>query len=112
MTRRAAAASGRRTRAVVTLAALVVVPTVGEVLKGYDVSAWNGLFAPAGTPREMLARIFDALNAVLATRDIQEKLTSLGFDIAPLGPDAFGPYVRGQISTWGRLIRETGIKPE
>jgi len=88
------------------------VPTVGEVLKGYDVSAWNGLFAPAGTPRETLARISDALNAVLATRDIQEKLTSLGFDIAPLGPDAFGPYVRGQISTWGRLIRETGIKPE
>ena len=88
------------------------VPTVAEVLKGYDVSAWNGLFAPGGTPREALARIFDAVNAVLTTRDAQEKLTAIGFDIAPLGPDAFGPYVRAQIGTWGRLIRETGIKPE
>jgi tripartite-type tricarboxylate transporter receptor subunit TctC len=88
------------------------VPTVGDVLKGYDVSAWNGLFAPAGTPRETLARISDAVNGMLATREIKEKLAVIGFDIAPLGPDAFGPYVREQISTWGRLIRETGIKPE
>lgn len=88
------------------------VPTVSEVLKGYDVSAWNGLFAPAGTPRETLARISDAVFAVLAMREVKEKLTLIGFDIAPLGPDKFGPYVREQIGTWGRLIRETGIKPE
>lgn len=88
------------------------VPTVGEVLKGYDISAWNGLFAPAGTPRERLVQIADAVAAVLATKDMQDKLSAIGFDIAPMGPDAFGPYVREQIATWGRLIQESGIKPE
>jgi tripartite-type tricarboxylate transporter receptor subunit TctC len=88
------------------------VPTVGEVLKGYDISAWNGLFAPAGTPRERLVQVADAVSAVLATKEMQDKLSGIGFEIAPMGPDAFGPYVREQITTWGRLIQESGIKPE
>jgi len=88
------------------------VPTVGEVLKGYDISAWNGLFAPAGTPRERIAQIAEAASAVLASKDMQDKLSAIGFDIAPMGPDAFGPYVREQIATWGKLIQESGVKPE
>ena len=87
-------------------------PTVGEVLKGYDISAWNGLFAPAGTPRERVAQVADAVSAVLATKDMQDKLSAIGFDIAPMGPDAFGPYVREQIATWGKLIQDSGVKPE
>jgi tripartite-type tricarboxylate transporter receptor subunit TctC len=88
------------------------VPTVGEVLKGYDISAWNGLFAPAGTPRERVAQVAEAASAVLASKDMQDKLSAIGFDIAPMGPDAFGPYVREQIATWGKLIQESGVKPE
>jgi len=88
------------------------VPTVGEVLKGYDISAWNGLFAPAGTPRERIVQVADAVSAVLATKEMQDKLAAIGFDIAPMGPDAFGPYVREQIATWGQLIQDSGIKPE
>jgi len=88
------------------------VPTVGEVLKGYDISAWNGLFAPAGTPRERIAQVAEAASAVLATKEMQDKLSGIGFDIAPMGPDAFGPYVREQIATWGKLIQESGVKPE
>ena len=88
------------------------VPTVDEVFKGYDISAWLGLFAPAGTPRDTLQRVADALAAVLATRELQDKFASIGFDLAPLGPEAFGPYVREQIGVWGELIRQAGIKPE
>lgn len=88
------------------------VPTVGEVLKGYDISAWNGLFAPAGTPRERLVQVAEAVNAVLATKEMRDRLAGIGFDIAPMGPDAFGPYVHEQIATWGRLIQASAIKPE
>jgi tripartite-type tricarboxylate transporter receptor subunit TctC len=88
------------------------VPAVAETIKGYDISAWNGLFAPAGTPRETLVRVHDALVQALASKELQDKLVAIGFDVAPMGPDQFGPYVREQIDTWGRLIRETGIKPE
>lgn len=88
------------------------VPVVAEVLKGYDISAWNGLFAPAGTPREAMQKIADAAAAVLATREMQDKLAGIGFEISPLGPEAFGPYVRDQITGWAQIIRDSGIKPE
>ena len=88
------------------------VPVVAEVLKGYDISAWNGLFAPAGTPREAMTRLADAAAAALAQRDVQDKLSGIGFEISPLGPDGFGPYVREQIGVWAQIIRDSGIKPE
>ena len=88
------------------------VPVIAEVLKGYDISAWNGLFAPAGTPREAMVKVADAALSALAQRDVQDKLIGIGFEIAPLGPDEFGPYVRDQIGVWAQLVREGGIKPE
>ena len=88
------------------------VPVVAEVIKGYDISAWNGLFAPAGTPREAMQKMADAAAAVLATREMQDKLAGIGFEISPLGPDGFGQYVREQIAGWAQIIRDSGIKPE
>jgi tripartite-type tricarboxylate transporter receptor subunit TctC len=88
------------------------VPTIDEIVKGFDISAFTALFAPKGTSRENALRIFDALRAVLATRDMQEKLASIGFEIAPMGPDAFAPYVHAQIGAWGNLIRAAGVTPE
>lgn len=88
------------------------VPTVDDVLKGFDVSAWNGLFAPRGTPAATMSRIADAWIAALSMREVQERLATMGFDVSTMGPDAFGPYVREQIDTWTRLVQETGIKPE
>jgi hypothetical protein len=56
---------------------------IAEVLKGYDISAWNGLFAPAGTPREAMVKVADAALSALAQRDVQDKLTGIGFEISP-----------------------------
>ena len=88
------------------------VPVIAEVLKGYDISAWNGLFAPAGTPREAMNKVAEAAMAALAQRDVQDKLSGIGFEISPMGPDGFGPYVREQIGVWAQIIRDSGIKPE
>jgi tripartite-type tricarboxylate transporter receptor subunit TctC len=88
------------------------VPVIAEVLKGYDISAWNGLFAPAGTPREAMNKVAEAAVAALAQRDVQDKLSAIGFEISPMGPESFGPYVREQIGVWAQVIRDSGIKPE
>ncbi len=93
-------------------ALLPEVPTIDEVVKGFDTSAFTALFAPRGTPREVASRIFDALRAVLATPDMQEKLASIGFDIAPMGPETFAPYIHAQIGVWRNLIRAAGVTPE
>lgn len=88
------------------------IPATSETIKGYDISAWNGLFAPGGTSKEVINRLNDAVQSALASKDVQDKLIGIGFDILQLGPDVFGPYVRDQISTWAKLIQESGIKPE
>lgn len=88
------------------------VPTVDETLKGFDISAWNAIFAPRGTPREAIASFADAMQALLASREVRERLTAIGFDVSPLGGDAFSDYARSQISAWAGLIREAGVQPE
>ena len=87
-------------------------PSISETIPGYDISAWNGLFAPKGTSPEQLERINKSFVSVLGSKTIKDKLTTIGFEINPMGPDKFGAYVEQQIKTWSELIKQTGIEPE
>jgi tripartite-type tricarboxylate transporter receptor subunit TctC len=108
--------SGRARMLAVTMARrsplLPEVPTVDETLKGFDISAWNAIFAPRATPREAIASFAEAMESVLASREVRERLTGIGFDVSPLGGDAFADYARSQMTAWGSLIREAGVQPE
>lgn len=87
--------------------------TVDETLKsGFDISAWNGLLAPSGTSTAIVDRVATAWVSALNRKDVQVKLAEIGFDVAPMGAAAFGEYVRQQISDWGKLARELGVKAE
>ncbi|MBK8015625.1 MAG: tripartite tricarboxylate transporter substrate binding protein [Betaproteobacteria bacterium] len=87
-------------------------PPLGESVKGFDVTSWNGLFAPAGTPPEIVQRLARETLAVLARPDVKSRLASIGFEVDPLGPQDFAAYVRNQLDYWGRLVRDAGIRPE
>jgi tripartite-type tricarboxylate transporter receptor subunit TctC len=89
------------------------VPTIAEAgLKDVDVSIWLGLFAPAGTPGEIVARINAEVNKVLQLPDIREKLS--GAAIAPGGgtSDAFAAFVREDYARWGKAVKDSGAKAE
>jgi tripartite-type tricarboxylate transporter receptor subunit TctC len=88
------------------------VPTLADTVPNFDVSAWTGLFMPGKTPPALAAKLYEAMRATLATPEVRDKLTSIGFDIQPLGPDEFGTYLRNEIRTWNTLVRDAGIKPE
>lgn len=88
------------------------VPPLADTLKGYDLTSWNGLFVPAGTPQPIVAKLERETLAVLAQPDVREKFATIGYDVEPLGAAAFGAYVREQLDTWGRLIRAARIQPE
>lgn len=86
-------------------------PTIAEAgLKDVDVSIWLGLFAPVGTPAEIVARINAEVNKVLQMPDIREKLGGQG--IAPGGgtAEAFAAFVRDDYARWGRVVKESGVK--
>jgi tripartite-type tricarboxylate transporter receptor subunit TctC len=88
------------------------VATMSESVKDFDLSAWTGLLAPSGTPQPVVNKIAEALLKTLETKDMQKRLSTIGFDVNPIGPDKFGHYVQAEIKTWGNLIKDAGIQPE
>lgn len=88
------------------------VPPIAETVKGFDVTSWNGLFVPAGTPRPVVDRLAKETLAVLSSSEVVDKLALIGFEVDPLGPEEFTRYLRAQFDYWGKLIRDAGIKPE
>jgi tripartite-type tricarboxylate transporter receptor subunit TctC len=94
------------------LASLPDTPPVADTLKGFEVGSWNGLLVPAGTPKPIIARLARELISILTRPDIAARLTGMGFEVEPLGPEPFAAYLRSQLDTWGRLIRDAGIQPQ
>jgi tripartite-type tricarboxylate transporter receptor subunit TctC len=86
-------------------------PTVGESgYKGFDASTWFGLLAPAGTPRDVLARLNAEFNKALQQPDLRKRLGDEGAD--PLGgtPEQFAELIRDDIVRWGRTVKESGVR--
>ena len=94
------------------LAALPDVPTIGEFLPGYDAVGWFGLAAPKDTPPEIVGRLNEATNAVLANAEFKAKLAHLGVDPMSMAPAEFGKFIAGDVDKWAKVIRFAGIKPE
>ena len=89
------------------------VPPVARTIPGFDLTSWNGIFGPAGLPRDVVDRISAEVNAVLAKKEVQDKLAAAGFEVWPTkSPDEFARYVNDQLQLWGSMIRAAGIKPE
>ena len=93
------------------IAAAPDLPTVSESgLAGFDVVAWFGLFAPAGTPKAVVDRLSGETRAALGAPEVRKRLIDLGAE--PLGstPEEFAAYVSAEFQRWGRLAAESGIR--
>jgi tripartite-type tricarboxylate transporter receptor subunit TctC len=95
------------------LPALPQVPTVVEAgVPGFQTSAWQGVIAPAGTPREIIERVQRAYRSALEIASAREAVGNLGMLIRASSPEAFGAFLRSEIETWSRVVREANIRPE
>lgn len=93
--------------------ALPAVPSLHELgMKEFDFGAWQGVLAPAGTPRAIVMRLNAEINAVLKDAEASSALVKLGF--TPVGgtPEQFQQLIGSNIDKWGRVIREAGIRAE
>jgi tripartite-type tricarboxylate transporter receptor subunit TctC len=88
-------------------------PTMAEAgVPGFDISTWFGVFAPAGTPREVIGRLHRELVRILALAEVRERLAGLGAEPVGNTPDQFLAFIRSEIAKYARLIREAGIKAD
>lgn len=89
--------------------ALPDVPTMEEAgLKGYVVTAWKGLMAPAGTPRPIIARLHDATAKILARPQMRKRLVDLGAEPVGNTPEQFAAQIRSDTAWWAALVKSTG----
>jgi len=89
------------------------VPTTGEAgVKGADSPLWFGLWAPAGTPANIVAKISADTRKALADPGVKEKLANLGNDTLDMSPEDFAKFVREEMDTYANVIKAAGIKPQ
>ena len=90
------------------------VPTIDEAgLPGYKVLTWFGLWAPAGTPPAVVAKLHAAIQKASDSADVKERLTSIGLELAPSNsPAEFGKFVASELKQYGELISSIGIKKQ
>lgn len=88
------------------------VPAIGEVLPGYESSAWFGLFGPARMPPELVRRISDAARQAIAAPDVRKRLESEGAVAVGNSPEEFDRFVQFEITRWAKVVKFSGAKPE
>jgi tripartite-type tricarboxylate transporter receptor subunit TctC len=89
------------------------VPTVQEAgVKGYEVTSWNGMFAPKNTPAPILATVHDAIVDMLAQPDVKEKLRDLGIEPAPSSPEELLALFNADVKKWDDVIVTSGIEKQ
>jgi len=94
-------------------AALPDVPTLDEAgLKGYEVTAWFGIAAPAATPREAVMRLNQALNRATQDAQVRDTLESRGATVIQGTPEECLAFVRNEVEKWGPVVKHAGVVPE
>ncbi len=95
-------------------AAMPDAPPLAEAanIPGYDIGAWIGYSAPAGTPREVIARLSGEIQKIMQSADIKERYLALGLEPASMAPDEMGSFLRNEQARYGTIIRNANIKVE
>ena len=89
-------------------------PTVAEAagLAGFDVSLWQGIFAPRATPKDVVVRLNAEINKIVTEPDIRAKLRDDGAVVTPLTVDQFTAFVQAESEKYLQIIKQSGVKPE
>jgi len=88
-------------------------PTIIETgVADYDLSGWNGLFAPAGTPPEIVNKINSEITKIVQMPDVRARILDIGAEPGPMKPAEYAAWVQSEVTKWTKLVKEAGIQPE
>jgi tripartite-type tricarboxylate transporter receptor subunit TctC len=87
-------------------------PTVADAVPGYSSGGWFGFIAPAGTPREVVLRLNEAINRAMKAPDVADKLVAQGLIVVTEPPEYFGNAIRADYAKYGKLVKDIGFQPQ
>ena len=90
------------------LPAIPDAPTIGETVKGFGATPWYGMFAPAGTPKAILAQLNAEIAKALESKDVQERLAAVGCEPFKSTPEQFAALVRDDLPRWAKIVKASG----
>src|SRR5262245_6900008 len=85
-------------------------PTIGETVKGYEATGWQGLFAPAGTPRPIVDKISAEVKRIFELPEVVAALKRLGGDPSPSTPEWFAEFTRAERARWQEVVKASGVR--
>ena len=85
-------------------------PTIAEMLPGFETGSYQGLLAPAGTPRDIVARVNAEVTKILATQDMRDRLAAQGTEVRSGTPESLGTFISNEKTRWAQVIKESGVK--
>ena len=89
------------------------VPTVAEAgVPGYELAVWFGVLAPAGTPRDIVARLNAEIVKALNSPDVKDRFARQGVEVRTSTPEQFGEFLRAEVARWAKVIQDAGIKAD
>jgi tripartite-type tricarboxylate transporter receptor subunit TctC len=94
------------------LAAAPDLPTIGETIKGYDVTSSYGVLLPVRAPKSIVARIHNEIAAIVKKPDVQEKLVALGFEPEGNRPAEFAAQIRSELEKWAKVVKIANVTLE
>lgn len=90
--------------------ALPDVPAIAETLPGYEATSWQGVVAPAGTPRAIVLKLHSQITRALRSPEVAERLAAEGSEAGGNTPEEFAAFIRREIAKWSKVVKEAGIK--
>ena len=77
---------------------------------GYDVTSWNGILIPAGTPREIVGRLNTELNKIIAAPAMRERMIGLGYEPVGGKPEKFGEFIQSELAKWAPVVKAANVR--
>ena len=87
-------------------------PTIGETVKGYEVTSWYGIFSPAGTPKTIVGRVHKEVAAMVKRPEVVERLIALGIEPEGNTPAQFVEQIKGEIAKWAKVVKLAKVRVE